>query len=171
MYPFKHNAHTMSCIVSRNLCPCLPFTDTVPTTKQISRIGFLSFQCHLMLLNSGSLCKTCGSIWRLCLLGVTSPKTCRRYSLLSIFSENYNVEVFLSKIQKYKVNFPQCRKRSVFRTLISPGLRSCSEPKKSPMWWSAVWVIQLWDNFYQIFRNSWNSVKSLLQGKALPTFF
>lgn len=39
------------------------------------------------------------------------------------------------------------------------------------MWWSAVWVIQFWDNSYQIFRNSWSFVKNLWQGKVLSTVF
>lgn len=80
MYSFKHSAQTMSCTVLRNFSHCLPYAGTVPSTKQRSSVGYPSFQHHLMLLNSGSLYKTCGSIWRLCLLGETLPKTCHRYS-------------------------------------------------------------------------------------------
>lgn len=78
--------HEAQCFVL-SLGPCDSgyfFVGIVPSTKQRSRIGSPSFQHHLMSLNSGLLCKICGSIWRLCLLGVTLPKTFHRYNLCFI---------------------------------------------------------------------------------------
>ena len=162
-YPLRLCSHVDLC------CLCLPLTGTALTIKQRSRIGSPSFQHHLMSLNSGLLCKTFGFIWRLCLLGVTSLKTCHRYSQCLYL---YVLKITSSFLAKTKtLTFSQCRKQSDFKTSTSPGLLSCSTPKTFQMWQSAVWVIQFWDSFYQIFRNSWSSVKNLLQGKALSTHF
>lgn len=129
LVPFKISFMTM---LTRCLVLSLPLTDTALTTKQRSRIGSPNFQHHLMSLNSGLLCKTFGFIWRLCLLGVTSLKTCHRYSQCLYL---YVLKITSSFLAKTKtLNISQCRKQSDFKTSTSPGLLSCSTPKNFQMW-------------------------------------
>ncbi|MEQ2165426.1 hypothetical protein GOODEAATRI_016791 [Goodea atripinnis] len=58
--------------------PSLPFTGTVPSTKPRSRNGSRSFQQLQKRLNYGLLCKTCGSIWKLCLLEISIVLSARK---------------------------------------------------------------------------------------------
>lgn len=109
LVPFKISFMTM---LTRCLVLSLPLTDTALTTKQRSRIGSPNFQHHLMSLNSGLLCKTFGFIWRLCLLGVTSLKTCHRYSQCLYLYVLKITSSFLAKTKKHLI-FPNVGSKAI----------------------------------------------------------